>query len=333
MEQGYHVIGVTARFVDNPTTNVSIQAASEVAHALGIQHIVWDATEVFERNVIVPFCDQCAQGMTPSPCVFCNRFCKLPVLLAVADKYNAPFVATGHYAQRVVDSQTGRFAIAKAIDTTKDQSYMLAQLTQDQLARLVLPLGNLRKDQVRVLAAERNIPVAHRAESQDLCFVSHDYRDFLLERGLNGVPGAVELRDGSVVGEHQGLHRYTIGQRKGIGIALGKPVFVVDKDTERNVLVLAYKNDAYLSGATTYPITWQAGVMDTDALSSDGVICNVKIRYRSQAVPARLFADEEGRGTVVFDDPQTPTAPGQYATFYHGDIVIGSAPIKSVIFA
>ena len=264
--------------------------------------------------------------------MFCNRFCKIPVLLEVADAYDAAFVATGHYARRVFDPVTGRYAIAKANDTTKDQSYMLAQLTQDQLARLVLPLGEWQKTDVRVFADEHELPVAHRAESQDLCFVSADYRDFLLERGIADTPGKVELRDGSIVGEHQGLHRYTIGQRKGIGIALGEPVFVVEKDISRNVLVLAYKNDALISGLTTWPLTWQAGIEQYDCGQGDGIICSVKIRYRSNAISARIFTESDGCVTAVFDAAQTPTAPGQYAVFYQDDVVLGSAPIKSVVF-
>lgn len=249
-----------------------------------------------------------------------------------ADSLDAPFVATGHYARCVYDSQTNRFAIAVAQDVSKDQSYMLSQLTQEQLARLVLPLGEWQKSEVRVFAQERGIPVAHRAESQDLCFVPHDYRDFLFERGIEDKPGIVELRDGTVVGKHQGLHRYTIGQRKGIGVALGRPVFVVEKDIERNVLVLAYKEDAYLSGVITYPVTWQAASIDEQVLLSGETSCKVKIRYRSSAVEARLFSDKEGSIRIVFATPQTPTAPGQYAVLYQDDIVLGSAPIKSVLF-
>lgn len=297
---------------------------------MGIEHVVWDATDTFERTVISPFCDQCAQGQTPSPCVFCNRFCKIPVLLEVADAYNAPFVATGHYARCVFNSEAKRYAIAKAHDVSKDQSYMLAQLTQDQLARLVLPLGEWQKSEVRIFAQDRAIPVAHRAESQDLCFVADDYRDFLLDRGIVDAPGKVELRDGRVVGEHQGLHRYTIGQRKGIGIALGEPVFVVEKDMARNVLVLAYRRDAFISRVVTLPVVWQAGMSAND--QGDGAACTVKIRYRSPAVNARLFIDPDGCATVVFGEVQTPTAPGQYAVFYQDDVVLGSAPIKSVVF-
>lgn len=253
----------------------------------------------------------------------------------MADAYDAAYVATGHYARCVLDPITERYAIAKAKDASKDQSYMLAQLTQEQLSRLVLPLGEWQKTEVRAFAKERAIPVAHRAESQDLCFVAHDYRDFLLERGIADAPGKVELRDGRVVGEHQGLHRYTIGQRKGIGIALGEPVFVVEKDMTRNVLVLAYKNDAYISGVTTWPVVWQAGVEcgnEHDGELGDGIACTVKIRYRSNAVNARLFVASDGCATVIFDEPQTPTAPGQYAVFYQDDIVLGSALIKSVVF-
>ncbi|MEG2628346.1 MAG: tRNA methyl transferase PRC-barrel domain-containing protein, partial [Raoultibacter sp.] len=215
LSAGHQVLGVTCLFLPTKEARAAALDAAAVCKLLGIEHVIRDCTGVFSSCVVDPFVSDYAAGLTPSPCVQCNRFCKIPELIAVADERGYDAVATGHYARIAQLSSNGRFVVKTALDESKDQSYMLAMLEQEQLARLVLPLGGTTKADVRIHAADLGLPVAEKPESQDICFVSGDYTDFLAARGVVGAPGNIVTQAGAVVGQHAGLARYTVGQRKG----------------------------------------------------------------------------------------------------------------------
>lgn len=328
MSEGYRVYGVTAAFHTDDATAQAIEDAREVCRFLGIDHVVYEAQGLFDQEVIQPFCSMCAEGSTPSPCVFCNRFCKIPLLERAALDLGCEYVATGHYARVVTLPDCGRYALKTALDHSKDQSYMLSLLTQEQLSKLVLPLGGYTKTEIRFHAESLGIPVAHRPDSQDLCFIKDDYRDFLLSRGVEDKPGVIVTKDGRVVGEHQGLHRYTLGQRKGLGVALGEPCFVLEKNTQDNTLVIGFKEDSYLSSVTVSGMNWIA--FDTAPQLFE---CSVKIRYRSEPVPCSVRHDGNNTIRIDFHSPQSLTATGQYAVCYQGDLLLGGGMISAVEFA
>jgi tRNA-specific 2-thiouridylase len=324
LSEGYQVTGVTCVFCDGDDAVSNIQAAESVCRHLGIDHVVYEAQEIFNQEVIHPFIHDCASGLTPAPCVMCNRHCKIPVLCAAADELGCDKVATGHYARVIQDRKTARFALKRALDESKDQSYMLSLLTQDQLARLVLPLGGYTKLEVRAYAEEHGIPVAHRAESQDLCFITGDYRDFLRDAGIEDERGKIVTFEGEIVGEHKGLHHYTLGQRKGLGVAMGEPYFVVAKDPHNNTIVIAPKNRTFISSLEVKDLNWMFEIPQGP--------CMVKIRYRSKPALADVVVLDGGRARINFYDPQSLTAPGQCCAIYQGSDLLGGAIIDRVFF-
>lgn len=297
-------------------------AAEAVCRHLGIDHVVYDAQQVFNEQVIQPFISDCVGGLTPAPCVTCNRFCKIPVLCQAADELGCEKIATGHYARVVEDVEQQRFTLKRALDETKDQTYMLSLLTQEQLRRLVLPLGGYTKTEVRHYAQELGIPVAHRPESQDLCFVEGDYRDYLAQVGIKDDSGPIMTIDGEVVGEHQGLYHYTLGQRKGLGVAMGEPYFVVDKDAEEKRLTIAPKNRTFIDAVEVCDVNWMLACPEEP--------CTVKIRYRSKPALASVETLDGGRVRVEFFNPQSLTAPGQCCAFYQGSVLLGGGIIDTV---
>lgn len=361
---GCEVVGVTCVFVDDASSAAAKRDAAAVCAHLGIEHHVWDCMGLFERTVVSPFVESYRAGMTPSPCVSCNAACKIPALLAAAERFGCDAVATGHYAQ--VECVGGRFAIKRAY-TDKDQSYMLSMLTQDQLSRVVFPLGGMDKDAVRAYAAELGLPVAERPESQDICFIEGGYADFLAARGVACEPGDIVDASGTVLGRHEGLVRYTLGQRKGIGIGgAPEPYFAIGKVAAGNKLVVGPSSATRIRSAEISGLNWQAadpGHLIGRFVKHGPVYCTVKLRYRSQAVgcyviPADFdgemdlefddicaLADSRGSGVrkcaegvigrlhVVFAEPQPITAPGQFAVLYRGGTVLGAGVIERVVGA
>lgn len=330
LSQGYRVTGVTCIFNDadagtSTEKSATVAAAESVCRALGIDHVVYDVRGIFRDQVIDPFVADCACGLTPAPCVTCNRFCKIPVLCQAADDLGCDKIATGHYARVVEDTALHRFALKRALDETKDQTYMLALLTQEQLSRLVLPLGGYTKQEVRQYALEQGIPVAKRPESQDLCFVEGDYRDFLVEQGVGDDPGPIMTSDGEVVGEHHGIHYFTLGQRKGLGVALGEPYFVIGKDAQTRSITIAPKDQAFISAVEVRDLNWM--------LPCPTEPCSVKIRYRSKPALAHVVLLGDDRVRVEFFEPQTLTAPGQCCAFYQGSVLLGGGIIDTVTFS
>lgn len=385
-QAGYEVVGVTCLFADDESSQAAVDDARAVAERLGIRHMVYDARALFDECVIRDFVEGYACGMTPSPCVGCNARVKIPALFAAAeqamvsatadadDSANADiadaadgaldfFVATGHYAR--VTRRRNRFAITCAADAAKDQSYMLSMLSQEQLSRLLLPLGDVDggKPEVRRIAQELGLPTASKSDSQDICFIPDgNHLAFLESHGVAAAPGDIVTRDGRVVGQHDGLFRYTIGQRKGLGIGgAPEPYYVVGKDAARNRLIVGFAHEALIDRAHVTRMNWQSISPEELAVrfaERGPLACSVKLRYRQHAVPCRLVpAGMEGdmglafvssRGlqfrpvsvegsvpaaTVLLDEPQTPTAPGQFAVLYDGDAVLGAGAIESVRLA
>lgn len=321
---GYEVVGVTCVFAPGLKSDAAVRDAAEVCAQLGIQHVVRDCTEGFACTVVQPFVDEYRAGRTPIPCVHCNATCKMPALLAAADEAGCAKVATGHYARIVHDDATGRYVVKTALDTRKDQSYMLALLTQDQLARFITPLGETTKTTVRAQASEIGLATADRPESQDVRFIEGDYRDFLAAHGVKDAPGDVVDLAGTVVGRHTGLFNYTVGQRKGIGIAAAEPYYVVAKRAATNQLVVGYKDDTFVDEVRVDHANWQA----IERL--DGPLeCSVKLRYRTR--PAACVVTPDGDGAIVrLETPQPTTAPGQCAVFSSDDTVLGGATIVTI---
>lgn len=325
MRAGYEVLGVTCRFQDDAAADQAIADASAVCARLGIQHVEHACTGLFERCVVEPFVDAYAHGFTPSPCVACNARCKMPALVEAADAHGCAHIATGHYARIAQLVESERYVVKTALDARKDQSYMLALLEQDQLARLVLPLGAMTKVDVRILAAELGLPVAEKPESQDNCFVEGDYRDFLQARGVADAPGNIVDSAGTVLGHHEGLSNFTVGQRKGIGIAAPEPYYVIEKRPETAELVVGFASEALISAVHVGRMNWQAFASLGD--SRDAM---AKLRYRSRPAACIIEPEDSQRVRIALRTPQPTTAPGQYAVVYEGDTVLGGGMIEEV---
>ena len=333
-QQGFETAGITMQLW-SATNDVPDDAypsvldencrdAKIVADALCIPHHSVSYGETFRKAVIDRFISEYGQAKTPNPCVFCNKYIKFGVLLDKARELGFDRLATGHYA-RVERSSDGRFLLKKATDQNKDQSYFLWSLSNDVLSSVVFPLGELTKDEIRKIAAENAIASAHRSDSQDICFIPDgDYVSFILNNSnLDSKKGKFVDCCGNVLGEHQGLIRYTVGQRKGLGIALGRPMFVAEKNAERNTVTLC--EDALL-----YKDTLTASSINLIACErfDTPVRLEAKIRYRHTAAPATVEQISADKLTVKFDTPQRAIAKGQSLVLYDGDTVVGGGIIE-----
>ncbi len=299
--------------------------AAAVAARLGMAHITVDCGERFRRDVVDYFARTYESGRTPNPCVICNRAIKLGFLAEEADRLGLSHIVTGHYARR--GTLNGRAVIRRAADPAKDQSYVLAMLTAEQVARAVFPLGELTKAEVRAIAASRGFVSAGKHDSQDICFVPDgDYVGFLArECGIAPVPGTYLDKDGAVLGPHRGQLCYTVGQRKGLGISMGRHVFVLSKDAERNTVVLGDEADLYRTRVTLSRFNCQAA----DAVSDlDGLRFSVKLRYSQRLSEATVHAIGESTLVLVFDEPQRAPSPGQFGVLYSDDILVGGGEIE-----
>ncbi|MDI3327536.1 MAG: tRNA 2-thiouridine(34) synthase MnmA [Alicyclobacillaceae bacterium] len=332
-EQGYDVIGITMRLrgEEEPSPGArgccsvdDVSDARRVCESLGIPFYAVNYREAFEQRVIRYFEEEYRRGRTPNPCIACNIYMKYDLLLQQAMDLGADYLATGHYVRSGYDERRGRHLLRKSVDRRKDQSYVLYHLTQDQLARTLFPLGEFTKVQVREMAARFGLRVANKPESQDICFIPDgDYAGFLRRR-MGEDPPEGELVDtaGNVVGTHRGIPFYTIGQRKGLGVALGRPVYVVDIQPETNRVVLG-------SGEEVFSRELLASGVNLIAVPELDRPLRVaaKIRYTAPEVPATVYPVTEGKVHVVFDEPQRAITPGQAVVFYDGDLVVGGAVI------
>jgi tRNA-specific 2-thiouridylase len=301
--------------------------ARRVADALGFPHFTFDRRALFAETVVEPFVAAYLAGETPSPCTACNRGVKLGELFALADRLGASKVATGHYA-RIVRKDDGVLRLAMGADAAKDQSYFLYASPRAWLERLVFPLGESTKGEVRAEALARRLPGAGKGESQELCFVgagAHAYADFVAERAPSRVrPGPIVDEAGHVVGTHEGVHRFTIGQRKGLGVALGSPAFVTRIDPEQATVHLGREEALRARGATLSDMVLGEGVsLPTRA--------RVRVRYRHEGDTALVRDDGGGRAVVRFDHPVRAVTRGQMAVLYDGDCVLGGGRIADAL--
>jgi tRNA-specific 2-thiouridylase len=330
-EKGYQVYGINLRLwrisdreSDGTVHRIeSTDSAQRVADVLGIQFIEVDAREHFRRRVIKYFIDGYLCGRTPSPCVKCNRWLKWDILLKQAENLNVRYLATGHYA-RVRQIQGEKYELLQAFDAKKDQSYFLSYLTQNHLARTILPLGEYRKVEVRQMARQFNLPVAERPDSQDLCFLEgSDYRSFL-ERFAPEVanPGMIKNRSGGIIGEHQGLAFYTIGQRKGIGIAAPDPLYVLEKDIKNNTLIVGHAEELGKTELIVTNLNWISGQPPENSRE-----IQVKIRYNAKMMGASLHLEKNNPAKLIFNEALRDITPGQFAVFYDGARVLGGGEI------
>ena len=333
LEQGHEVVGVTLKqwqdvYGSMPTSGCCTVADAEdarrVAAQLDVPYYVLDHVADFRERVVEPFGAAYAAGLTPNPCVECNRRVRFRTLLERTEALGCDVLVTGHYAR--IRRMGGRWQLLRGRDADKDQSYVLHMLSQAQLARVRLPVGDLSKSQVRDHAARLGLRTAAKPDSQDICFVKDDYRSFL-RQNFDDVarPGNVVDRDGTVVAAHGGTVDFTIGQRKGLGVALGEPRYVVDIQPASATVVIGTRDDLAVAGCTLDEVTFVAG----EPPEPDAAL-TVKVRYRAAAVPATLERTSGGFA-VRFRHPQHAVAPGQAAVLYEGDAVIGGGTIAETI--
>jgi tRNA-specific 2-thiouridylase len=326
LQQNYEVIGLTMHLglesqpLATHAGDPAIDAA-RVAEQLGIEHHVVDFCDFFQQQVISPFCEEYARGRTPNPCVLCNNKLKFGVLLDRALELGGDFLATGHYVRLAKSGE--RYYVHKALDSKKDQSYFLFGLTQEQLAHCLFPLGEMSKEQVRQAAIEQDLAVAQKSDSQDICFIPDgDYIGFLEASGIDRSNGDIVHVDGQVLAQHLGLYRYTIGQRKGLGIGWAEPLYVVALDTCGNRVIVGEKQHLLCERMEVGDCCW--------SMSQPQQVfeCRCRIRYRHQEVPVRVEPQADGSVIVVFAEPQSGVTPGQAAVFYNSELVIGGGWIK-----
>ena len=337
LEQGYELVGVTFRTFDSIKESClarekgccsveSIMEAKHMAKTLGFEHHILDFRDTFREHVIANFISEYSRGRTPNPCVLCNSHIKWGELVKAADEYGCDLIATGHYAQ--IAEHRGHWYLRNAVDTHKDQTYFLWMLTEENLRRTVFPLGGLTKPEVRQIAFDHGLEkLSKKSESQEICFVpNNDYRQFLSEQGVQVPSGKFVNAEGKVLGEHTGFCNYTIGQRKGLGIALGTPQFVTKIDAARNEVTLGSREALYSTDVQADSVR----LRDVEWLRESPTV-SARIRYKSPAVPARIDLSEYTSEYPVlrlhFDQPVWGITPGQSLVIYKDELVVGGGLI------
>lgn len=323
-EQGCEVVGVTMKMwsCGDKTDDSAIRDAKSVCDTLGISHHVLDFQEPFKNMVVAHFMDEYFAGRTPNPCIMCNRYMKWEALLNYADSIGADGVATGHYAQ-IKKLDNGRYTLFKSA-AGKDQTYMLYRLTQSQLARTVMPVGLYPKSEIRKIAASIGLTVADKPDSQDICFLPDgNYQKFLAEYSDRKIAaGNFVTKDGAVIGQHTGITNYTVGQRKGLNLAMGHPVFVTEIRPETNEVVIGESDELMTTVVRAGAVNFMAVEKPDGALR-----VTAKIRYAHKGAEATIRMIDEDTVEAVFDEPQRAATPGQALVFYDGDMVIGGGTI------
>ena len=333
-EKGYDCMGCTMRLYENDIVGMDLLGtccsikdtgdARAVCDRIGIPYNIYHYEAEFREKVIEPFIESYEKGETPNPCIRCNRYLKFDSLYNKARELGYEYIVTGHYAR--IEERDGHFYLLKAKDLNKDQSYVLYDLTEEQLAHTLFPLGEFSKGEVRGIAEDHELATSHKSESQDICFVPDGDYAGMIKRytGKDYPKGKIVDNDGNVLGEHDGLINYTIGQRRGLGVPADRRLYVSKIDVKNNRVVLSDNEDLFEKELYIRDFHWITGELPTSE-----VRCSAKIRYRHKEQPATLYPMEDGRARLVFDEPQRAITPGQSAVLYDGDIVLGGGIIEN----
>lgn len=333
-EQGYECIGTTMKLFNNDDIGITrehtccslddVEDARSVARKLNIPYYVFNFSDRFRECVMDKFVAAYENGITPNPCIDCNRYLKFEKLFQRAKELHCEYVATGHYARIKYDSKSGKYLLKKAVDENKDQSYMLYTMTQEQLAHTIFPLGAMTKPEVRKIAETNGFCNAHKHDSQDICFVTNgSYTDFIQQYTGKSYPvGNFVDTNGKTLGKHNGIINYTVGQRRNLGISFGKPVYVCKINANDNTVVLGDKQELYSKKVEITEFNWISGVVPDKEIR-----CKAKVRYRQREQYATALPMENGNVCLVFDEVQRAITPGQAAVLYDGDMVLGGGMI------
>ena len=332
-EQGYDVIGVTMQIWQDDATETAengccgisaVDDARRVAGQLDIPYYVMNFKNEFKCNVIDYFVDEYKKGRTPNPCIACNRYVKWESLLKRSLEIGADYIATGHYA-RIHQLPNGRYTICNSVTARKDQTYALYNLTQEQLSHTLLPVGSYTKEQIREIARQQDLPIANKPDSQDICFVPDgDYGSFLEQEVPDKIPGPGNFvsTDGRILGKHKGITHYTVGQRKGLGLAMGHPIFVTEIRPDTNEVVIGESTDVFARALLCDKINYM-GMEDLPTSRH----CIAKVRYAHQGAACTIEKNGEDRIRVIFDEPVRAITPGQAVVLYDGEYVLGGGTI------
>ena len=334
IDSGYDVTGVTLKLFDGGDISEDfrtccslsdVEDARSVCYRLGIDHFVFNFKEAFRKKVINQFTESYLNWKTPNPCIECNRHIKFDKMLRRAEELGFDYIATGHYAERVYDYKTNRYILKRPKDRSKDQTYVLYGLTQYQLSKTLFPLGEYEKSDIRRIAEAAGLINSRKPDSQDICFVPDgDYASFIKKNtGAEIKEGNFISADGDVIGRHKGIINYTIGQRRGIGISIGKPAYVTDKNALENTVTIGDESNLYKSEITAYDVN----LISLDSIS-DEMRVTAKVRYSRNEQAAVVIPSGNGEVLVKFDEPQRAPASGQAVVFYDGDVVIGGGTIR-----
>ena len=335
-EQGYDVIGITMRMSPDDPNHIeneggccslsAVEDARRVAAKIGIPFYVLNFKQEFKEKVIDNFVDEYMHGKTPNPCVQCNKHLKFDALLRKARGIGADYVATGHYAKII--EKDGRFLLERSDDEKKDQTYMLYNFTQDQLAHTLMPCGGYHKEEIREIAKKIGLAVHNKRDSQEICFIpDNDHGRFIMDEMPGKIkPGNFVDKEGNILGQHKGIIYYTIGRRKGLGIALGRPVFVTGINAKRNEVILGPESDIFQKGL----IAKDVNLISFDELKEPMEV-TAKVRYSSRGKKATIYPEPYGKIKVIFDEPQRAITRGQSVVFYDGDFVVGGGIIEKIL--
>lgn len=329
-KQGYECIGATMKLLDNAITSScctedDINDALKVCNKLQIPHYIFNFSDNFKKYVVEAFVSAYENGYTPNPCIECNRYLKFNRLFEEGERLGCDKIITGHYARIAYDEKTGRYLLKKAFDTTKDQTYVLYSLTQKQLSKAYFPLGELNKDVVRKIASENNFINASKKDSQDICFIKDiRYTEFIEKYREKVYPvGNFIDANGKILGNHNGIIKYTVGQRKKLGLSLSKPMYVTEVRPNDNTIVLGNEEELFKKELTAHKIN----LISVPEIKGELHI-KAKIRYRQAEADATVIQSNEDEIRLIFDEPQRAITKGQSVVLYDGDIVVGGGIIK-----